>query len=103
MEGDLVENWPGVFSQYVSLALENSLVLVKMGEQKWQLCDCLTGSTAIFNGKSFELVCAHGMALVCDSVTDEQHWPISLFDNDMIRGGQGTGECFLSSVVDGNH
>ena len=75
MEDDLVEDGPDVVSQYVSLSWENRLVLVKIGDYKWQLCDCLTGSTAIFNEKSFELVCAHGMALVCDSVTEEQHWP----------------------------
>ena len=103
MKCEDVENGLEVVSQYVSFSCDNGLVFVKIGDDQWQLCDCLSGSTFIFNGMSFELVCAHGMALVCISKTDEQHWLFFLFHNDEIRGGQGIGDCFLLNVVDGNH
>ena len=59
MKCEDVEDGPEVVSQYVSLSCENMLVLVKIGDDQWQLSDCLTGSTAILNGRSFELVCVH--------------------------------------------
>ena len=77
MEGDLVEDGPDVVSQYVSFSWENMLVSVNIGDDQWQLCDCLIGSTAILNVKSFEVVCTWhgpgGKLSICCSLSDLDH------------------------------